>query len=217
MTGTSRGQTGKMLATTQLECVRGERRLFANLSFDALPHTLLEVRGPNGSGKTSLLRNLCGLLPVAEGTVSWKGSDIRELGDEYRAQLLYLGHLPGIKDELTALENLRFHAAASGLPATETELTDALDRMGLNNFQHQHCKALSAGQRRRVALARLCLAATRPLWILDEPFTALDVAALAVITTIVEGHLESGGIVVLTTHQEVPIKSRETRRVELGR
>ena len=109
-----------MLATTQLECVRGERRLFSNLSFDAAPHTLLEVRGPNGSGKTSLLRNLCGLLPVAEGTVSWKGSDIRELGDEYRAQLLYLGHLPGIKDELTALQNLRFHAATSGLPATET-------------------------------------------------------------------------------------------------
>lgn len=206
-----------MLAITQLECVRGERRLFANLNFEVAPHTLLAVRGPNGSGKTSLLRNLCGLLPPAAGTISWRGSDIRALGDEYRAQIAYLGHLSAVKDELTARENLRLSALAGGLSASATDVDAALHKLGVHNFHHLPCKALSQGQRRRVALARLCLSTARPLWILDEPFTALDTAALALTQELLESHLHAGGIVVMTTHQEVAIAARATQRVELGR
>jgi heme exporter protein A len=205
-----------MLAITQLECVRGERRLFTNLSFEAAPHTLLEVRGPNGSGKTSLLRNLCGLLPPAAGTIRWCGNDIHALGDDYRSHLAYLGHLSGVKDELTATENLRWSALAGGLHADAEAIDAALEKLGVRAFRHLPCKALSQGQRRRVALARLCISAGRELWILDEPFTALDTAALALIKELVESHLDRGGIVVLTTHQEVAIAARATQRVELG-
>ncbi|MDB5811273.1 MAG: heme exporter ATP-binding protein CcmA [Betaproteobacteria bacterium] len=205
-----------MLATKQLECIRGERRLFSGLSFDAPPGTLLEVRGANGSGKTSLLRILCGLLQPAAGTIFWSGSDIHTLDDEFRARLTYLGHLSGVKDELTAYENLRFCATAGGLTTSTAAVDAALHRLGLGKFRDSPCRTLSQGQRRRVALARLCLAAARPLWILDEPFTALDAAALAVIKNLIELQLAAGGIVVLTTHQEVSITAAATRRVELG-
>jgi heme exporter protein A len=205
-----------MLAITQLECVRGERRLFTDLSFEAAPHTLLEVRGPNGSGKTSLLRNLCGLLPPASGSIRWRGDDIHALGDDYRSNLAYLGHLSGVKDELNAIENLRLSAQAGGLPVDGDAIDGALEKLGVREFRHLPCRALSQGQRRRVALARLCLSSSRALWILDEPFTALDTAALAVIKALVEAQLERGGIVVLTTHQEVSIDAQAIRRVELG-
>jgi heme exporter protein A len=208
---------GDMLEITRLECVRGERRLFSDLSFAAAPHTLLEVRGPNGSGKTSLLRTLCGLLPPAAGTVCWRGGNIHALGDEYRAHLAYLGHLTGVKDELTAPENLRLSALIAGVPAGAAETDAALHKLGIHKFLHHlPCKALSQGQRRRVALARLCLCATRSLWVLDEPFTALDTAALALVQGLIESHIAAGGIVVLTTHQEVAISAGITQRVELG-
>ena len=205
-----------MLAISQLECVRGERRLFAGLSFDLAPHSLLEVRGANGSGKTSLLRSLCGLLPPTSGTVSWNGRDIQALGDEYRAQIAYLGHLSAVKDELTARENLRYSALTSGLSAGATDIDAALHRFGVDGFHDLPCKALSQGQRRRVALARLCLCTSRAVWILDEPFTALDAAALAVTRELIESHIRAGGMVVLTTHQEVAIVAGATKRVELG-
>jgi heme exporter protein A len=121
-----------------------------------------------------------------------------------------------VKDELTAAENLRLSALAGGLPADAEAIDAALEKLGLRDFRHLPCKALSQGQRRRVALSRLCLSASRPLWILDEPFTALDTAALAVIKGLIESHLDAGGVVVLTTHQEVAIAARVTRRVELG-
>jgi heme exporter protein A len=205
-----------MLEIAQLECVRGERRLFTDLNFSVAPHTLLEVRGPNGSGKTSLLRNLCGLLPPAGGTISWCGRDIHELNNEYRAHVAYLGHLSAVKDELTPRENILLSGLTGGLTAGESEIDAALHKFGLHELRRLPCKALSQGQRRRVALARLNLSKARALWILDEPFTALDAAALVLTRELLESHLDAGGMVVLTTHQEVPIAARDTRRVELG-
>ena len=205
-----------MLETHHLECVRGERRLFTDLGFALEPGTLLEVRGRNGSGKTSLLRMLCGLLAPTAGHVAWNGRDIRQSRDEFNARLVYIGHHNGIKDELSPLENLRFAAHIAGVAAGDKAARAALRDLGLDDFRHAPSRTLSQGQRRRIALARLRLAATQTLWVLDEPFNALDVAALAVMQSLLGAHLEAGGMVVLTTHQEVPIPSRTTRRIELG-
>jgi heme exporter protein A len=205
-----------LLSVNALECVRGERRLFANLGFELAPQTLLEVRGANGSGKTSLLRMLCGFLTPAAGSITWNGADIHSAREEYCAQLAYIGHLNGIKDELSPLENLGFAARSGGLPADIDSADAALRQIGLDGFQHMACKTLSQGQRRRVALARLCLSASRPLWILDEPFVALDAAALALTQSLLESHLRGGGSVVLTSHQEAIVAAQSIQRIELG-
>ncbi|MBI1988403.1 MAG: cytochrome c biogenesis heme-transporting ATPase CcmA [Betaproteobacteria bacterium] len=204
------------LSANALACVRGERRLFADLSFTLAPHTLLAVRGANGSGKTSLLRMLCGLLPPAAGTIAWNGNDIHSAREEYCAQIAYIGHLNGVKDDLSGLENLRFAARTAGIVASAASADAALRELGLNGFQRLACKTLSQGQRRRVALARLCLSAGRPLWVLDEPFTALDAAALALTQGLLESHLRRGGMVVLTTHQDAPITAPSMQSIELG-
>ena len=205
-----------MLSVHALECVRGERRLFANLGFTLTPHMLLAVRGANGSGKTSLLRMLCGLLAPAAGSITWNGRDIHSSREEYCAQIAYIGHLNGVKDDLSALENLRFAARTAGLPDNAGGAEAALRQLGLDGFQHQPCKTLSQGQRRRVSLARLCLSATRPLWVLDEPFTALDANAFALTRALLESHLQQGGMAVLTTHQDAAITAQSMQRIELG-
>ena len=205
-----------MLSVSALACVRGERRLFADLSFTLAPHTLLAVRGANGSGKTSLLRMLCGLLSPAAGTIAWNGNDIHSAREEYCAQIAYIGHLNGVKDDLSGLENLQFAARTAGIETSAESVDAALRRLGLDGFQRLPCKTLSQGQRRRVALARLCLSATRPLWVLDEPFTALDSTALALTQGLLELHLQQGGMVVLTTHQDAPITAPSMQRIELG-
>ncbi len=204
------------LSAHALACVRGERRLFTDLSFTLAPHTLLAVRGANGSGKTSLLRMLCGLLSPAAGHIAWNGNDIHSAREEYCAQLAYIGHLNGVKDDLSGLENLRFAARTAGIVTSDPSADDALRQFGLDGFQRLPCKTLSQGQRRRVALARLCLSATRPLWVLDEPFTALDAAALAFTQGLLESHLRRGGMVVLTTHQDAPVAAPAMQRIELG-
>jgi len=196
--------------------VRGERVLFSGLQFAVNSGTLLHVAGPNGSGKTSLLRILCGLLPPTGGAVHWQGGDIRAQGDEFRQKLLYIGHANAVKDELTAADNLGFGVLFSGMDPAGAHVQRALGELGLTHSEDLPAKILSQGQRRRVALARLAMGAARPLWILDEPFNALDRDAVLVIRSFVVAHVARGGIVVLTTHQDVPWAAEFTVRIDLG-
>jgi len=205
-----------MLQAVGLECVRGRRRLFRDLSFEAQAGELIWVAGPNGSGKTSLLRILCTLLPPEAGSVLWRGGSAHDLGESFRAELVYLGHAAAVKDDLSALENLRFGLAQHGTHADEAALADALARFGLQGSEALPARALSQGQRRRVALARLVFGAAQTLWILDEPLTALDVAAVALVRDRIAEHLDRGGLVVLTSHQDVELGGLRARRLLLG-
>jgi len=189
--------------------------LFSGVSFALEAGTLLHVRGCNGSGKTTLLRALCGLLVPEAGEILWQGQDSRRLGEDYRAALLYCGHLNGIKDDLTGIENLRVAAILDGNPVDEGRLRSALEQMGLAGYEDLPAMALSQGQKRRGALARL-LVSKAPLWILDEPFTALDADAANLLLGLIVGHVSDGGILVLTTHQEVPLTAGGVQRLYLG-
>jgi heme exporter protein A len=204
-----------MLEARQLECTRGERRLFSGLSFKLGRGQLLRVAGANGSGKTSLLRIMCGLLAPSAGELRWHGRPIREEREEYSRNLTFIGHLNALKDDLTALENLQFAAALSGLPAEPRHALSGLERFGVAHCAALPAKVLSQGQRRRVALARLALAPAPPLWILDEPFSALDVGAVVELERLLADHLAAGGMVVLTTHQEVQVVAHAVLRVDL--
>jgi heme exporter protein A len=205
-----------MLQAVGLECVRGKRRLFRDLSFEAQAGELIWVAGPNGSGKTSLLRILCSLLPPDAGSVLWKGSSTRDLGEMFRAELVYVGHAPAVKDDLSALENLRFGLAQHGIPGDEAALHEALAWFGLRGREDLPARALSQGQRRRVALARLAFGEAQTLWILDEPLAALDVSAVELVRSRIGTHLAHGGVVVLTSHQDVELGGLRTRRLLLG-
>jgi heme exporter protein A len=200
-----------MLQTVDLECTRGERLLFARLDFTVEAGTCLHIAGENGSGKTSLLRILCGLLSPTGGEVRWESENIRKLREEYWQQLAYVGHLNGVKDDLTALENVRYGAAVTGRAAPVERAREALAELALSGFEGSLARFLSQGQKRRVALARLFLAEAAQLWILDEPFTALDVRGVAVLSDLIGRHTARGGIVVLTTHQDVPLPGRVAR------
>lgn len=204
-----------MLEALSVGCARGERRLFSGIGFTLAAGQLLRVAGANGSGKTSLLRILCGLLTPAEGEVRWNSATIGSQRDEYHRSLVYIGHLNGLKDELSPLENLEVAATLVGLPAGLEARLAALDAFGLAPSADAAVRYLSQGQRRRVALARLALSAAVPLWILDEPFTALDTHAVSRLEGLIAGHLRSGGMVVLTTHMEVSIAAAEVLRVDL--
>jgi heme exporter protein A len=204
-----------MLDVVNLECRRGDRRLFSDLNFSLAPGTLLHVRGRNGSGKTTLLRALCGLLAREAGEIRWRGEDIASLGDDYRRDMLYFGHLNGIKSDLNGIENLRVATTLDGDPVVEDDLWDALAHMGLAGFEDLPTKVLSQGQKKRVALARLFLSGA-PLWILDEPFSALDQDAVDLLGGLIAEHVAAGGLAVLTTHQEVPLTSGQIQRLHLG-
>ena len=204
-----------MLSTSDLACVRGDRRLFSGLSFSLEPGGRLHVGGENGAGKTSLLRILCGLSPAEAGDIRWQGRLIEELGDEYRQAVLYLGHHNALKEELTALENLRTSAALAGVRLDEETGVELLRRAGLAGREDLPVRVLSQGQKRRVALARL-LWSKAPLWILDEPFVALDVAAVNWLAAIIGAHVAGGGMAVLTSHQEVEIPGGVAQTLRLS-
>ncbi len=204
-----------MLEVVDLECRRGDRRLFSDLCFRLPAGTLLHVRGRNGTGKTTLLRALCGLLAREAGQILWKGEDIAALGEDYRRDMLYFGHLNGIKSDLDAVENLRVAATLDGDQTPDEALWDALARMGLAGFEDLPTRVLSQGQKKRVALARL-LVSRAPLWILDEPFSALDTDAVDLLGALIGAHVDGGGLAVLTTHQEVPLTSGQVQRLQLG-
>jgi heme exporter protein A len=190
-----------VLQAKELECERGGRSLFRSLSFTLEPGDMLRVAGANGSGKTSLLRILCGLLPPAGGEVLWKGASIRSLKEDYARELVYLGHAPAVKDDLSAAENLSIACRLAGNPQSDGAIAQALAQLGLAGVGQQ-VRKMSQGQRRRAALARLALSASVPLWLLDEPFTALDRAGIEILRDILENHIAGGGVVVFSTHQD---------------
>ncbi len=204
-----------MLEVRSLACSRGDHRLFSELSFTLDSGQIMQVEGSNGSGKTSLLRSLCGFLMPDEGDILWRGENIRELDEEYYTEMMYLGHLNAIKDELSALENLQISAGLSGVTLDEKEAMDALRRMGLRGRERLPTKVLSQGQRRRAALARM-LVNDATLWILDEPLVALDVGAVVLIQELIAVHLAQQGMVIFTTHQPLLIGGMEMRSVNLS-
>lgn len=193
------------LSAENLHGVRGDRLLFEKLNFSLSNGSLLYLQGENGTGKTTLLRTICGLSKPHQGSISWCGENISALQEDYYKNVLYIGHLPGIKEDLTALENLQFSLALSGTRFDFTQTVEVLKMLGLAKGMNLPTRMLSQGQKRRVVLARLWLQ-DLPLWVLDEPFTALDTNATELLKQKIEAYANNGGIVVMTTHQHVAVK-----------
>jgi len=204
-----------MLEVINLECIRGGRTLFGGLNLSVPPGAFVQVTGANGSGKTSLLRTICGLLPPESGEVRWQGTDIRKLGEDFATSLTYLGHRNGIKEELTSLENLRVTCGLSGSKITREQAGEALSRTGLAGKEDLPARFLSEGQRRRAALARL-VTSDATLWVLDEVLASLDTAAVGLVNSLLEEHLSNGGIAVVATHQDLNVSAGSFQRLELG-
>lgn len=195
-----------LLAGHNLYCERDERVLFEQLNFSIQPGQLLQIKGSNGSGKTTLLRILCGLNDSFEGELFFKGQLIEEQRDQYLASLLYIGHRSGVSRILSPRENLRWSASLH-YPVKDADIDSALAEVGLRGYEDVPCHNLSAGQQQRVSLARL-LIGKACLWILDEPFTTLDVTAVAQLEAKLADHVEAGGAVLVTTHHELKVSCR---------
>lgn len=204
-----------LLEAVALACERDWRMLFENLELRLSRGDMLQISGPNGSGKTSLLRLLAGLMQPTAGQVLLNGKPLEAQRSELARSLLWIGHAAGIKDLLTAEENLSWLCALHR-PAQREAIWQALEAVGLRGFEDVPCHTLSAGQQRRVALARLYLESP-PLWVLDEPFTALDKQGVAQLEEHLAGHCERGGMVVLTTHHSLSRMPAGYRDIDLGR
>ena len=204
-----------MLEVENVGCVRGDRRLFSKVNFSLTPGTFLQLTGPNGSGKTSLLRIICGLMAPEEGEIRWQGVKIRSLGEEYFTAITYIGHRNGIKEELTSLENLRISSGLAGIEVSRKEAHSVLGKMGLAGRENLAARLLSEGQRRRSALAQLLTCRAR-LWLLDEVLTSLDKAAVTLTKSLIEEHLGKGGMAIIATHQELNLSASSFQRLELA-
>jgi len=203
-----------MLEIQTLECVRDDRLLFSELSFSVADAEVLQIEGPNGSGKTSLLRIICGLRLPEAGQVMWQGEPISSNREDYYANMVYIGHLPCIKADLTVLENVRSLLDTRSLTLSNVVIEAALAKVGLASYEDVPGKALSSGQRRRILLAFIELAQAR-LWILDEPLTALDVQGVALMESMILEHRQAGGSVVFTKHHGMQLDC-DMRSVQLG-
>lgn len=202
-----------LLETRDLSCVKDDRVLFEGLNVSLSAGQILLVEGKNGSGKTSLLRILTGLSLPEEGEVLWQGESIGQVGPDYYEQVNYVGHHDGVKRDLTCLENLRL-VQAMGKPQP-IELDDALETVNLYRFGENFVSTLSAGQKRRLALARLVVTEAK-LWIMDEPFTSLDKASMAMFQNMFEDHLETGGVIVMTSHHDIEMPGSDVVRLDLS-
>ena len=202
-------------AARNLECIRDDRTLFSGLGFEVDPGQALVLEGRNGSGKTSLLRILCGIRLPEAGQVLWDGEDIFALGAEFHQHIAYLGHRDGNKLDLTPAENLRM-ARGLGKARVGLEIPEALDQVGLYGFEDVPTRNLSAGQQRRLAIARLLVTEAR-LWILDEPFTSLDRQGIGIVEGLFQRHLDNGGMAAMTTHHRIGFEDHMVRRINLSK
>jgi heme exporter protein A len=201
------------LEAENLQLWRGERHVLRSVSFSLAGGECLQVRGANGAGKTTLLRAACGLLYPEAGRILWDGSDVRTDLAAYHTRLIYIGHEPPLKPDLSALENLRFWIGVRQ-PVGHAALEAALQRVGADRWSRRAVRTLSAGQRRRVTLAALVLLAV-PLWLLDEPTTNLDAEGQRLVGALIEEQLARGGLVVAAGHHELPVGAARVRRLEL--
>ncbi len=204
-----------MLQVSSLECVRGDLSLFKDLSFSVNAGELLHLHGHNGSGKTTLLRTLSGLIKPVTGEILWQQENIDELQEDYTRHLTYIGHKNAIKDDLSAVENLKIASLLDGFAISEAQAWDALEKVGLRGREDLPTKVLSQGQKKRVALSRLLVTKT-PLWILDEPFVALDKQAVADLEDVIREHIANNGMAIVTTHQEVSLTRGKVKELKLG-
>lgn len=196
-----------MLSVTHLSCSRGDKRLFSGVTLSLQPGQWLHLEGDNGVGKTSLLRLVCGLSALEEGEISWKNQSVVKNPEEFRTDLAYLGHQLALKEDLSPLENLLADAAVAERTLSEPEALAALAQLGLRGREHLPVRVLSQGQKRRTALARLAVSQAK-LWILDEPYVALDPTAQNALSEVINAHLANGGMVLLTSHQSVALQGQ---------
>lgn len=207
-------KTTPSLSFSKLGCTKGGRQLFKNVNCELAAGQWLYVTGANGVGKTSLLRMVCGLATVEEGSILWNDTPIEKQSEAYRQDLCYLGHLNALQESMTVDENLSFTAALGGLAPSTPQRHAVLARFGLRGRSQQLVRHLSQGQKRRVALSRLALSQAR-LWVLDEPYVAMDEGGIQMLADLIADHLTHGGLAVLTSHQRVPIGNKPAQLLEL--